>query len=94
MLYMVIERYRDRNAAAVYDRAREKGRMLPDGLVYIDSWVEPNFDRCFQLMRCDDPGLFDVWTQRWSDLVEFEIVPVVTSKEASDRAPARLTPRS
>jgi hypothetical protein len=84
MLFMVIERFRGRDAVAVYRRYREQGRMMPEGLSYVESWVEPNFDRCFQLMQCDDPSLFEQWTARWQDLVEFEIVPVVTSKEAAE----------
>jgi uncharacterized protein DUF3303 len=84
MLFMVIERFRDHNAVAVYRRYHEHGRMFPEGMKYIDSWVEPNFDRCFQLMECDNPDLFQQWTAHWQDLVEFEIVPVVTSKEARD----------
>lgn len=62
--------------------------MMPAGLRYIDSWVESNYDRCFQLMACDDPGLFDQWTSQWEDLVDFEIVPVITSKEASEQSRA------
>ena len=85
MLFMVIERFRNRDAAAVYRRAREHGRMLPEGLSYIDSWVELNFDRCFQLMECADPRLFEQWIAHWQDLVEFEIIPVSTSKEAAER---------
>jgi len=85
MLYMVIENFKDRNVAAVYKRFQEKGRMMPDGLNYIDSWVEQNHDRCFQLMETDDPSLFDQWTANWNDLVDFEIVPVITSKEARDK---------
>jgi Domain of unknown function (DUF3303) len=84
MLFMVIERFRDRNAVAVYSRSREKGRMLPDGLKYIDSWVETNFDRCFQLMECDDPTLFQRWMVQWQDIVDFEIVPVMLSNEAAE----------
>jgi len=84
MLFMVIERFRNRDAAAVYRRFRERGRMTPDGLRYLESWVETDFDRCFQLMECDDPELFRQWVERWEDLVEFEIVPVVTSREAAD----------
>jgi hypothetical protein len=83
MLFMVIERYKNRDAVAVYRRARTQGRMLPVGLKYVDSWVEANFDRCFQLMECGDASLFEQWMQSWRDLVDFEIVPVVTSKEAS-----------
>jgi hypothetical protein len=82
MLFMVIERFRNRDAKAVYRRFREQGRMLPEGLKYIESWTETNFDRCFQLMECDDAGLFRGWVSRWQDLVEFEIVPVLLSKEA------------
>lgn len=84
MLFMVIERFRNHDAVAVYRRYREQGRMLPEGLRYVESWVEPNFDRCFQLMECDDPHLFQQWMARWQDLVEFEVVPVVTSKEAAE----------
>lgn len=83
MLFMVIERFRNRDANAVYRRFREHGRMLPDGLKYIESWTEATFDRCFQLMECDDPSLFQEWVSRWHDLVEFEIVPVVSSAEAA-----------
>jgi Protein of unknown function (DUF3303) len=84
MLFMVIERFRNRDAKAVYERFREQGRMLPDGLKYIESWTEATFDRCFQLMECEDPHLFQEWMSRWQDLVEFEIIPVVSSKEAAN----------
>jgi hypothetical protein len=83
MLFMVIERFKDRDAAPVYKRFREHGRMAPDGLKYIDSWVEKNFDRCFQLMECDDTKLFEEWIAHWKDLVDFEVVEVMTSKQAS-----------
>jgi hypothetical protein len=83
MLYMVIERFKNRDAVAVYRRYQEQGRMAPEGLKYIDSWVEPNYDRCFQLMECDDKRLFQQWVVHWEDLVDFEIVPVVPSKEAA-----------
>ena len=86
MLFMVIERFRNRDAKAVYKRAKEKGRMIPDGLKFVGSWVEDNFDRCFQLMECDDPSLFQQWTIYWEDLVTFEIVHVVSSTEARDAA--------
>ena len=81
MLYMVVERFRNRDALAIYRRFRERGRMMPDGLEYVGSWIETNYDRCFQLMRCDDPSLFDEWTIHWQDLMEFEIVPVAESKQ-------------
>lgn len=83
MLYMVIERFKNRDAAPVYKRFRERGRMAPEGLRYIDSWVETNFDRCFQLMECDAHEMFDEWIANWKDLVDFEIVEVRRSKEAS-----------
>lgn len=85
MLFMVIERYKNGAADAVYRRFREHGRMMPEGLEYIDSWVEQNYERCFQLMAADDPALFDEWISHWNDLVEFEILPVVTSKEVTER---------
>jgi len=81
MLFMVIERFKSQDAKAVYKRFQEQGRMMPDGLKYIDSWVEANFNRCFQLMECDDPVLFQQWIAKWQDLMEFEIVPVVPSAE-------------
>jgi hypothetical protein len=83
MLFMVIERFRDHDGAAVYRRFREKGRMLPEGLKYVDSWVEANRTRCFQLMECDDVELFQQRVARWNDLVEFEIVAVHSSKDAA-----------
>lgn len=82
---MVIERYRDKDGVSVYRRARERGRMLPEGLRYVASWVEPDYGRCFQLMETEDPALFEAWTSRWSDLVDFEVVPVVTSAEVARR---------
>ncbi len=85
MLYMVIERFKNRDATAIYGRLRESGRMMPDGLNYVDSWVEPNFDRCFQLMECHDKALFDQWITNWRDLADFEVIPVMTSQEASSR---------
>jgi len=84
MLFMIIEHYRDQNAKAVYKRFQEHGRMAPDGLTYHGSWIETNFDRCFQLMECDDASLLQEWVLSWNDLVEFEIVPVAPSKETSE----------
>lgn len=83
MLFMVIERFRNRDAKAVYRRFRAQGRGAPDGLTYVGSWIEANFDRCFQIMECDDARLLQQWVAQWSDLVEFEIVPVVPSAETS-----------
>jgi hypothetical protein len=84
MLYMVIERFNG-NSVAVYERARDRGRMLPDGLKYVSSWVTADFARCFQLMETDDASLFDEWIMHWNDLVDFEVLPVRTSEEAMDR---------
>ena len=89
MLFMVVERFKNRDAAPVYRRFRERGRMMPEGLKYVGSWTAADFDRCFQLMECEDPRLFEEWVARWEDLVDFEIVPVVTSEEAA----AVITPR-
>jgi hypothetical protein len=81
MLFMVVERFKGRDAKAVYRRFRDHGRGAPEGLTYVGSWIEANFDRCFQLMECDDPRLLQAWVAFWSDLIEFEIVPVVPSAE-------------
>ena len=89
MLYMVIERFKDRDAVAVYRRFRDRGRMTPEGLAFHGSWVEANCDRCFQLMECDDPRLFQQWVKEWEDLVEFEIIPVMRSQEAAERITQR-----
>jgi len=84
MLFMVIEKFKGGNTSAIYRRGREHGRMLPEGLRYVDSWVEANLRRCFQLMECNDTRLLQEWVVRWEDLVEFEIVPVVPSKETAE----------
>ena len=90
MLLMVIERFKNRDAAAVYRRFEERGRMMPDGLTYVGSWIEASFDRCFQLMECDDARLFQQWIAQWQDLMEFEIVPVVASKDTKEMISALL----
>jgi len=84
MLFMVIEKFKNKDALAVYRRFREQGRMMPEGLKYVGSWIEANFDRCFQLMECDDPRMFQEWVIRWHDLIDFEIVPVVSSKDTME----------
>jgi hypothetical protein len=84
MQFMVIERFKNRDAKAVYRRFREQGRGAPEGLTYVNSWIEVNFDRCFQVMECDDARLLQQWVAFWGDLVEFEIVPVVPSKETRE----------
>lgn len=85
MLFMVIERFKDRDAKAVYRHFREHGRGVPEGLTYVGSWIETNFDRCFQLMECDDARLLQEWILSNQDLgMTFEIVPVVPSKETRE----------
>lgn len=85
MLFMIIERFKDNDMLPIYQRVRAEGRMFPDGLKYIDSWVEPNFSRCFQLMECDDLRLIQEWILQWRGSgVTFEIVPVVSSKETRE----------
>jgi hypothetical protein len=85
MLFMVIERFTDNDMVPVYRRVRESGRSLPDGLRYVDSWIESNFGRCFQLMETDDARLLQEWVLGWRGLgVTFEIVPVVPSKETRE----------
>ncbi len=85
MLFMVIERFSDNDMVPVYKRMRDEGRHLPEGLKYIDSWVEPNFSRCFQLMECDDARLFQRWIVEVRGMgVTFEIVPVVGSKDTQE----------
>ena len=85
MLFMVIERFKNNDAKAVYRRYKEKGRMLPEGLKYVESWVDTGFERCFQLMESDDQSLFEQWTAQWQDLIDFDIIPVVSSKEAAEK---------
>ena len=90
MIFMVIERFRDGDAVPVYRRFRENGRMAPDGLRYISSWVTTDLKQCFQIMECEDRRLLDAWVSRWDDLVEFEIVPVITSSDAQAAVAPRL----
>jgi len=90
MLYMVVEHFRNRDPLPIYRRYRELGRMAPDGLTYVSSWVDDNFERCFQLMATDDHQVLDRWIETWSDIVEFEIYPVSTSKDAADQIAPRL----
>jgi len=84
MLYMVIERFKNRDAAAVYARLAERGRMMPEGVTYVTSWVESNHDRCFQVMECDDEALLHQWADEWRDLVDFEFLPIITGAEMAE----------
>ena len=80
MLFMVVERFKQGKTKDIYRRFEGRGRMMPEGLKYIDSWTSANLDRCFQLMECEDASFFPEWILQWSDLAEFEIIPVVSSK--------------
>ena len=90
MLYMVIESFNEGTASEIYRRFREKGRMMPEGLEYISSWIDLGFRVCWQLMQTEDFALFDKWTANWRDLVDFEIVPVRTSAEAEEIMSSKL----
>ena len=84
MRYMVVETFRE-GPGPVYARFRAQGRLAPEGLRYVESWVSETGDRCFQLMECDDRALLDAWIARWDDLVAFEVIPVIASAEAAAR---------
>ena len=88
MQFLVIEHFRDGDAAAVYRRFREQGRLAPDGLSYVASWVTEDLRRCYQVMECEDRALLEQWMARWRDLVEFEVIAVVSSSEAAERVAA------
>jgi hypothetical protein len=81
MLYMVVEQFKQDAAPEIYRRFREKGRMMPDGLTYLSSWIDHDLKTCWQLMETENPALFERWTQNWDDLMEFEIIPVRPSAE-------------
>ena len=83
MLFMVIERFQPGQAPAVYRRFREQGRMAPEGVRYVSSWVDLDYHRCFQVMDADDEALLRQWAAHWSDLIDFELIPVRTSEEAA-----------
>lgn len=81
---MVIEHFKDRDPGPVYKRFAEQGRLMPDGLEYVNSWIEVGTERCFQVMETDDPMLLQEWMKNWGDLVDFEVVPVVTSTQTRE----------
>ena len=85
MLYMIVERFRNRDPGPVYRRFRERGRLAPEGLEYVSSWVDEKREICVQLMEAPDVSLINEWIANWSDIVEFEVYPVISSKEAADR---------
>jgi len=83
MLYMIVEQFKNQDALPVYRRYHERGRLAAEGLTYVSSWVDEELCRCFQLMETDERSLLDQWIANWSDLVDFEVFPVMTSQEAS-----------
>jgi Domain of unknown function (DUF3303) len=89
-LYMVIEHFKGGDPVPVYRRFRDHGRLAPAGLTYVASWVDTAFERCYQLMETDDPQRLDDWIARWSDIVDFDVHPVITSAEAAEQIAPRL----
>jgi hypothetical protein len=90
LLYMIIERFKDQDPIPVYRRFRDRGRLAPEGLQYISSWVDDKLETCFQVMETVDRKLLDEWISNWSDLIEFEVYPVITSNEATQQISSRL----
>ena len=90
MLFMVIETFRNGDAKSAYRRFKELGRVMPEGLSYVGSWTSADLRRCFQIMETDDVTLLQQWVSDWSDLVEFEIVPIVSGKETAEALADRL----
>lgn len=90
MLYMIIETFRDGDAVPVYRRFRDRGRLAPEGLGYVASWLTTDLTRCFQVMECDDPKLLEEWMAQWDDLGQFEVIPVITSAQAFEQISPRL----
>jgi len=90
MLFMVIEHFRNGDPLPVYRRFRDRGRLAPEGLRYVDSWVTHDLMQCYQVMECSDRALLDQWIAQWDDLVEFEVLPVITSAEARVAVGPRL----
>ncbi|HSZ01700.1 MAG TPA: DUF3303 family protein [Terriglobales bacterium] len=81
---MVVENFTN-GAVPVYHRFRDSGRLAPAGLLYLSSWVSDKLDRCYQLMETEDRALLDQWTANWSDIVDFEVFPVISSKDAAEK---------
>lgn len=85
MLYMIIESFKRRDPAPVYRRFRDQGRLAPEGLKYIASWVTSDLTKCYQVVEGEDPQLLDQWMARWGDLIDFDVIPVITSAQAAER---------
>ena len=87
---MVVELFKNKDAVPIYRRFRDKGRMMPEGLSYVSSWIDDRLERCYQLMETHDRALLDEWIGRWSDLVDFDVYPVMASKEVVEKIAPRL----
>ena len=87
---MIVEHFKNQDPTPVYRRFRDRGRLIPEGLEYVSSWVDEKLERCSQLMKTQHPELLNEWIANWSDIVEFEVYPVLSSKEAADKISARL----
>ena len=90
MLFMIVETFKNKDAVPVYRRFRDRGRLATEGLTYVSSWVDEKLERCFQLMETDDRALLDQWMANWQDLVDFEVYPVMSSKDAAEKISPRL----
>lgn len=90
MLYMIVERFKNQDALPVYRRFRERGRLAPEGLQYVSSWVDEDLEICFQLMETENRALLDQWIANWSDIVDFEVHAIMTSQEAAQKITPRL----
>ena len=90
MLFMVVEKFRHQDAKPAYQRFRDKGRLMPEGVSFVGSWVSADLSRCFQLMEADSVARLQQWVSDWSDLVEFEVIPVVSGKETAEALASRL----
>ena len=89
-LYMIIEHFKNNDPAPIHRRFRDKGRMAPEGLLYISSWTDESLTRCYQLMETNNPTLLDTWIANWSDLIDFEVHPVISSAEAAQKIAPHL----
>jgi hypothetical protein len=90
LLYMIVEHFKNQDPVPIYRRLRERGRLVPEGLHYLSSWVDEKLERCFQLMETADRKVLDEWIAFWDDLIEFEVYPVISSKEAAENVAPRL----
>jgi len=90
MLYMVLEYFKNDDALPIYRRFRDKGRMMPEGLSYVASWIDEDMRRCFQVMETDDENLLKEWIAEWEDIVDFEYFPVITSAEMVEKMAPKL----